>query len=613
MRRNGRRTTRGRYARLVQRDQDLWKASVAAELQDGQSEKFGFYISNLILRQGNSIPLERAGVTAIVGGNNVGKSSLLRELYDGLLQSQNQNQGTSHVLQSASTVLEGDDKDFLAWLALTAPYSARDPHNVGFRTSDQIFQPAQALAYHRLGRDQNNVGPLRSLLAHFAIARDRFQYCLPAGRRGDLNDPPTHPLHWIEQNAQLKSEFQAAAKDIFDCDLTLDPVSGSLFFRVGKPESPAPPIDRIAEGNYLNELLQLPTLETQGDGMQSALSLLMPVITSTFPLVLVDEPEAFLHPPQARKLGAILARLAHFRKVQLIVATHDRHFLTGLLDASEVSVSVVRLSRDGDTSQSKHLDAAKLRQAWGTASIRHSNLLDGLFHKLVVIAENERDCQFFAAALEALDSEEALPLRPHDVLFVPSAGKGNIPALAEVLVASGVPVVASPDLDILNSEGSVEKLYTVLGGSWPTIKSTYLAATAEFQVPRAARTHRQVIDMVTGVLGTEPDATYTNQSKKDVAVAMGVESEWRRLKEYGTIAFKAHPVKAQELLDDLAAHGIVPAHVGELEGFARSVEVRKGDGWLEAAIASDAHRGADVQEHLRRILASGGFPTSSST
>ncbi|BCW84094.1 hypothetical protein NicSoilE8_17670 [Arthrobacter sp. NicSoilE8] len=118
--------------------------------------------------------------------------------------------------------------------------------------------------------------------------------------------------------------------------------------------------------------------------------------------------------------------------------------------------------------------------------------------------------------------------------------------------------------------------------------------------------------MVTGVLGTEADATYTNQSKEDVAVAMGVESEWRRLEEYGTISMKTHPVKAQELLDDLAAHGIVPAHVGELEGSARSVEVRKGGGWLEAAIASEARRGADIQEHLRRILASGGFPTSSS-
>ncbi len=602
---------RQRYARLVRKDQDSWRAGLSAELQDGKAENFGFFISDLVLQGGQEVPLERVGVTAIVGGNNVGKSTLLREIFNGLVNPG--GHGFSRVIQSANPTWEGDTADFLAWLASMAPYAARGVHDTGFQITGQIIQTNVALAYHQTAGRGGGVGQLLTLLAHFATARERFQYVQPASRRGDLNDPPTHPLHWIEQDAKLKADFLLAAKDIFDCDLTLDPASGNLFFRVGTPASPPPQIDKLAEGEYLNELLELPKLDTQGDGMQSALSLLLPVITSTFPLVLVDEPEAFLHPPQARKLGATLAKLAHSRKVQLIVATHDRHFLTGLLDAVDASVSVVRLSRDNGSSAAKHLDSTKLRHAWGTASIRHSNLLDGLFHKLVVIAENERDCQFFAAALEALETLEALPLRPHDVLFVPSAGKGNIPALAEVLVASGVPVVASPDLDVLNSEGSIEKLYTVLGGEWSTIRSTYLTATAEFRVARAPRTHRQVLGMITGVLGADPEATYTSQSKKDVAVALGVESEWRRLKEYGTSAFRAQPVKANELLEDLAAHGIVPVHVGELEGFAPLVESRKGDGWLEAAIAAGAHEGAKVQEHLRRILASGGFPVGSAT
>lgn len=598
-----------RYARLVKKAQDLWRAGAPADLRTGKAENFGFSISSLTLKGGQAVPLERVGVTAIVGGNNVGKSTLLREIHNGLARSG--EQGISRIIDTASQQWDGDTGDFLAWLGSVAPYASRGPHDTGFQFTGQTLPIDHAVIYHESAGRGGDIGPLVSLLAHFATARERFQYVQPANRRGDLNDPPSHPLHWIEQDAELKAEFLSAAKNIFGVDLTLDPVSGNLFFRVGTPASAPPQVDKLAEGEYLNELLELPKLDTQGDGMQSALSLLLPVITSTFPVVLVDEPEAFLHPPQARKLGETLAKLAHSRKVQLIVATHDRHFLTGLLDAVEASVSVVRLSRDGNNSEAKHLDSTQLRNAWKTASIRHSNLLDGLFHKLVVIAENERDCQFFAAALEALDSAEALPLRPHDVLFVPSAGKGNIPALAEVLVASGVPVVASPDLDILNSEGSIEKLYTVQGGDWSTIQSTYLTATAEFRVARTPRSHRQVLAMISGILGAEPDATYTNQSKKDVAAALGVESEWRRLKEYGIQAFKAEPVKAKELLEDLATRRIVPAQVGELEGFAPLVEARKGDGWLEAAIASGAHRESAVQDHLRRILAAGGFAAGS--
>lgn len=573
----------------------------------GAAENFAFYISNIALKSGSSFALERSGVTAIVGGNNVGKSTLLREII-GSLTTERSDRSTN-VLQSAVVDWQGSDADFLAWASTVAPYMVLSLSSKGFSANGQLL-PAETLLMYRSHFNQQEVlGPLFQLLVHFATARDRFHYVQPTPRRGSWNEPPSHPLHRVEQDPELLRGFQAAAKDIFNAELTLDRLGGNLFFRVGKPELPAPPIDDV-DIEYIGQLLALPGLEGQGDGMQSALSLLLPVVTSTFPLVLVDEPEAFLHPPQARKLGATLAKLAHSRSVQLIVATHDRHFLTGLLDADEASVSVIRLSRDGDSSVAKHLDSAKLRQAWGKASIRHSNLLDGLFHKLVVIAENERDCQFFAAALEELNKHETLPLRPHDVLFVPSAGKGNIPGLAEVLIASGVPVVASPDLDILNSEPNVERLYRAFGGDWSGISDIYKAATAEFKVSRTPRTNRQVEAIVSGILSIEPGARYSGQTKSDVSAALGVESEWKRLKDYGMAAFKSEHAKAQQLMGELAAHGIVPVHVGELERFAPQVQVGKGDAWLEAALAAHAHRGAPAQDHLRRILAAGGFTVS---
>ena len=39
----------------------------------------------------------------------------------------------------------------------------------------------------------------------------------------------------------------------------------------------------------------------------SFMGLMVAVITANFPLIIVDEPEAFLHPPQARLLGRKLA------------------------------------------------------------------------------------------------------------------------------------------------------------------------------------------------------------------------------------------------------------------------------------------------------------------
>nr|WP_255428805.1 AAA family ATPase [Pseudarthrobacter sp. GA104] len=349
-------------------------------------------------------------------------------------------------------------------------------------------------------------------------------------------------------------------------------------------------------------------MHTQGDGMQSALALLLPVITASFPIILVDEPEAFLHPPQARILGSTLARLAHSRAIQLVVATHDRHFLTGLLDADEVAVSVIRLSRDRDTSVATHLESNTLRSAWSSAALRHSNLLDGLFHRVVVVTENERDCRFYAAALEALDEETTLPIRPHDVLFISSSGKGHISALSRVLLASGVPVVASPDLDIVNDEQTIQKLFALFQGNWSDIQSTYAAATAEFRTPRVIRKNEEVLRLVQVVLGQNLGDDYTGNTKRDITNVLRVDSEWQRLKDFGVSGFRAQRGKADEFLSKLAERGIVPVHVGELERFAPEINLGKGDAWLAGALAAGAHRRPPVRLHLSNILTSAGFP-----
>jgi len=90
---------------------------------------------------------------------------------------------------------------------------------------------------------------------------------------------------------------------------------------VGNPDVEAPRIDKVT-AEYRSALGRLKPLSEQGDGMCSMLGVLIPVVSATYPIVLVDEPEAFLHPPQARILGQSLAVLAQERNLQLFLATH---------------------------------------------------------------------------------------------------------------------------------------------------------------------------------------------------------------------------------------------------------------------------------------------------
>lgn len=68
---------------------------------------------------------------------------------------------------------------------------------------------------------------------------------------------------------------------------------------------PAPGRDRLSY-EYIQEIEKLPTLHSQGDGMRSYVGVLLHTSVGRESILLIDEPEAFLHPPQARQLGTML-------------------------------------------------------------------------------------------------------------------------------------------------------------------------------------------------------------------------------------------------------------------------------------------------------------------
>lgn len=78
----------------------------------------------------------------------------------------------------------------------------------------------------------------------------------------------------------------------------------------------------VPAAGYLTALRALPLLEQQGDGMRSYMGLLLHILGGAHQITLIDEPEAFLHPPQARLLGRTLANRSVGRQ-QVFLATHS--------------------------------------------------------------------------------------------------------------------------------------------------------------------------------------------------------------------------------------------------------------------------------------------------
>lgn len=570
-----------------------------AALRGGDAQSLSVSISRVGLQGVSGIELPSPGVTAFVGGNNVGKSTILRQLTTWVGTGPSAPLPGPAVISSVELAKMGNSADLVAWL-YTHRTATSQSHGAGIVHQGGFLRVVDAVNYWTRTHSSNRMAALGGALTYYADTQQRLAMSQPAPRRDNFTDPPTNPLQTLEDNPALLEELSRIARDAFGQTLILDPLSGQLILRVGESSVAAPPVDAITP-EYRSALSQLAPLHEQGDGMRSMMGLLLPIVASTYPLVIVDEPEAFLHPPQARILGRELASLAQSRQIQIVLATHDRNILTGLMDAN-APVSVVRLTRHESRVTASQLASEALRSVWADPSLRYSNILDGLFHRAVVLAENERDCRFFSAAVEVAHREDRLPISPHDILFVPTAGKTNMRPLAATLRACGVPTVASADLDLLNDAGTIQALLEALGGDWSDVASDYNVATAQFRTPKSQRENRDVLGAVASVLEEAPEAIYDNATQRRVQQALAVDKPWQAVKDFGMRAFRSERQRADALIAALDRRGIVLAEEGELEGFARDLEVRKGPGWVPAALSAGAHELEAARKHVDRLL-----------
>ncbi|NKT14676.1 AAA family ATPase [Rhodococcus hoagii] len=586
---------------LLDKTIDLHADQLPSDIRQGNPENFRFRIPKLTIGDSEPVELPAPGVTVVVGGNNVGKSTLLRQIYATLQSPTLQNtQQPSVLTEIHGNIWVGSNADLAQWVLTDA-----DIHGAGYQAQVRKSTIVASLGSLRNLAEQPTPSHMAPWFVDHRTALDRHSLCVPTARRSGIEQPPSHPIHVLETSAQLLGELQSVAHDLFGLDLTLDRISGDIGIRVGTPNAAVPLIDQVTD-DYVQALAALPYLSEQGDGVQSALGLLLPIVTGTHPVMLIDEPEAFLHPPQARRLGRAIARIAQNRRSQVIVATHDTNFLQGLVEESP-DVAILHLARDGNHSEAKLLPSEDVRELWADPVLRYSNALDGLFHAAVIVTENDRDSHFYAAAIDSARKVAADQSPAPNIMFLAAHGKTNIAPLAARLGKLGVRVISTPDLDVLNDKTVLETLVNAHGGDWTTIEPLYDKATAQFRQP----THRPKRETVAASIAAhfaslDPDSQFTNDDARTVKEITKVEGPWSELKRFGTMAFRNDKESAQALLARLDEIGIVTVRVGELENFLTTANAKKGPGWLTTALNAGAHETQVALDHARRLLTASG-------
>lgn len=348
-------------------------------------------------------------------------------------------------------------------------------------------------------------------------------------------------------------------------------VTGGLCFRVGKTGIEAPRLNEI-NSEYVEEVLKLPKLSEQGDGVRSFLGLVLSMMLEKQQIMLFDEPEAFLHPPQATILGEWIGKNAEPLDKQVFLATHDKNILLGLLK-SGTELTILRLTRDGEVNHIYQLDNESTKAAWEKPVLRYSNVLQGLFYKQAVICESDGDCRFYNAVLDYVAEQEDRQICAEETLFVPAGGKDAVKSLVAVLTDLHVTVFTILDFDALDQKSRIQDIVDSLKTEWTeSIQTSY----------------QQFNDWINATKPLNPEI-------------------WDQLKSAGkALVDLGEPSKAvTTLIAELINERVLIVPNGEMECLQKDMGNKKGDSWVMAMLESKQYQNCQPAKDLvAPILAS---------
>lgn len=518
-------------------------------------------ITGITSNAGDHVELSTAGVTCLVGGNNAGKSQTLRDIA-ALVQGPHMNTVVISELEldKPAGATHAEVEGFLKSTAAPEPqqqvmsgaHVRYSPLQGGFHSGGGQMTVADFQAIFHA--DERGLGGTSPFFLQHWTAGSLVHFASSGLGHFGVGQPVGSPMQRLYRDGDLEAEISNLAYQTFEQHLTLDRANLDVRLRMGRVEIPVPPISHPTQ-EYADAVAALPPLEVQGDGVKSFLGLALAVVAGKSQIILVDEPESFLHPGQARALGRWLSDQAGRRDIQLIVSTHNRDFVLGLASGGKASTRFVRVVRDGEVNRLHELPPGEVSSAWEDPVLRYSNLLQGLFHRRVAICESDADCRFYGAVLDELASATNRRAQADDTLLVPSGGKHRIAALGKALQRLDVETHAFVDFDALREKATIRGIVESLGGVW---------------------TSRLEADFISFVQPVQSQSLWGELKRQGIA---GAPSG----------ATYSAGLRLLESLDRLRVHVV---RTGEMESFDRSIG-EHGSAWVTAALEKGVHRSSD--------------------
>ncbi|SIR35677.1 MULTISPECIES: ATP-dependent nuclease [Acidiphilium] len=493
----------------------------------------------------------------VVGPNNSGKSEFLREVNAAIgWMEPNISFASNKVVKDLYLSKEGTSAELEVLL-----------RECGEKIDHDLieYQSYRIHINQTIFFSQRFLGPLAPLYCKNLGAEGRL--AITAVQKGvGADGHRSKPQHVMYDNDKVTKRVSNLFKKAFGKDLFFDFRANPdipIYVGIAPDQSVFP--DRVSD-EYVNTVRESPRLDLQGDGMKSYAGILFEVIAIEHDITLLDEPEAFLHPPQMRRLGETLAAET---QNQIFVATHSSDILRGFLNTTGRNVRIIRLRRDGDKNHATMTSPERLNELWDQPELRYSNALDGIFHEEVVICEDDSDCRLYNSIADFLGKQMSKGFWP-DTAYIPCGGKSAIPKIANALREIGVRVKVVADIDILNDEHMLKAVIDAVGGDWKAVAVDWKQVDEAVRNGVKPLSKDQIKDGIRQIIDGHSEDGLPKSAIQDL---LKQTSPWAMVKKYG----KSHIPNGQaqaafmRLDFNLRAMGVFIVPVGEAENFCPEI------------------------------------------
>jgi energy-coupling factor transporter ATP-binding protein EcfA2 len=264
---------------------------------------------------------------------------------------------------------------------------------------------------------------------------------------GDLLARPQNHLTRLFKNDVARQRVRDVVMDAFNQFFVIDPTGlGSLRIRMAARA----PVDSTEEQaldqrsrDFHSAAIDISELS---DGVRAFTGLVSALVSYDSQVILVDEADAFLHPPLAKKLGATMALLANERHSTVFASTHSPHYLMGCIE-SGAKLNIVRLTYQSGTPTARVLTNDRIRELMRDPLLRSTGVLAALFHAGAVVSEADRDRAFY----EEINLRLSMAKKGGavDAVFLNAQNKQTVRRIVRPLREMGIPAAAVVDFDIV--------------------------------------------------------------------------------------------------------------------------------------------------------------------